>query len=517
VRVAIVVIDACRDNPFAQGGTRAFGDSTRGLSRPPDQQPQGVFGLYSAGFGERALDRLGDDDADPNSVFTRVLVPALETPGQSLLDIAYVVTDEVAKLAQTIEHEQNPAYYDQARARDIVLAALPQGAEASATETPPSGPTAPGSCAGAELHFEAAREIGRVEALEDHIRKFGACPYAALAQMLIDDFQGVAPAGSAGADATTETANGADAEAPAEASGEENVAAVAPGEDVEARASDEAETPAETETPAAECQRLVVDIPGDKIETGPALAACRAAVGHAPDDDALHFLLGRVLSATQDFTEAAKEFRIAADAGNARAQFNLGRMYFRGDGVGIDQAEAAKWFRLAADQGHAIAQFNLAIAHYQGAGVEQSFEEAVKWFAAAAEQGDAESQYNLALMYFGGAGIGKDDSAAAEWFRKAAEQDHPNANWALGGMYYTGGGGLAKDMSEAARYLMRALKLGSEEATRELLEKRAGGFTSALRKEIQKILTGEGVYSGAIDGSFGPGTQAALQQYAGGG
>jgi peptidoglycan hydrolase-like protein with peptidoglycan-binding domain len=72
-------------------------------------------------------------------------------------------------------------------------------------------------------------------------------------------------------------------------------------------------------------------------------------------------------------------------------------------------------------------------------------------------------------------------------------------------------------MSEAARYLMRALKLGSEEATRELLEKRAGGFTSALRKEIQKILTGEGVYSGGIDGSFGPGTQAALQQYAGGG
>ena len=120
--------DACRTILFHER-TRSFGDATRGLSRPPTVQVEGVFGLYSAGFGETALDRLGDDDPDPNSVFTRVLVPALSRPGQSLLDIAYSVNEEVTRLAASVGHEQNPAYYDQARARDVYLAAAEEESE----------------------------------------------------------------------------------------------------------------------------------------------------------------------------------------------------------------------------------------------------------------------------------------------------------------------------------------------------------------------------------------------------
>jgi hypothetical protein len=63
------VLDACRDNPFRKPGTRSLG-LTRGLElREP---AQGVFAIYSAGFNQRALDRLSDPaDRDPNSVFTR--------------------------------------------------------------------------------------------------------------------------------------------------------------------------------------------------------------------------------------------------------------------------------------------------------------------------------------------------------------------------------------------------------------------------------------------------------------
>ena len=49
-------------------------------------------------------------------------------------------------------------------------------------------------------------------------------------------------------------------------------------------------------------------------------------------------------------------FRRAANQGFAKAQFNLGLMYYNGDGVAQDYKEAAAWFRKAADQGHADAR-----------------------------------------------------------------------------------------------------------------------------------------------------------------
>ena len=51
--------------------------------------------------------------------------------------------------------------------------------------------------------------------------------------------------------------------------------------------------------------------------------------------------------------------RLAADQGTAAAQFNLGFMFERGQGVTQNHAEAVKWYRLAADQGYANAQHNL--------------------------------------------------------------------------------------------------------------------------------------------------------------
>ena len=51
-----------------------------------------------------------------------------------------------------------------------------------------------------------------------------------------------------------------------------------------------------------------------------------------------------------------KWYRLAAEQGDAVAQFNLGVMYDEGDGVPQDYATALKWYRLAAEQGHADAQ-----------------------------------------------------------------------------------------------------------------------------------------------------------------
>ena len=106
----ILILDACRDNPFARPGKRAIG-MTRGLARM--DPTEGMFVLFSAGQGQSALDRLSDNDADPNSVFTRTLLAEMEVPGQSMVQIAKKTQAKVRALAAKVDHVQVPAYYDQ--------------------------------------------------------------------------------------------------------------------------------------------------------------------------------------------------------------------------------------------------------------------------------------------------------------------------------------------------------------------------------------------------------------------
>jgi Caspase domain/Tetratricopeptide repeat len=120
-RVAIVVLDACRDNPLRGADTRSIGGS-RGLSL--GQPAQGVFSIYSAGVGQGALDRLGPDDHNPNSVFTRVFIEKLKTPGLDLKAVATETRRAVVELAQKIGQNQFPAYYDQISS-EVYLAGQP--------------------------------------------------------------------------------------------------------------------------------------------------------------------------------------------------------------------------------------------------------------------------------------------------------------------------------------------------------------------------------------------------------
>ena len=109
----------------------------------------------------------------------------------------------------------------------------------------------------------------------------------------------------------------------------------------------------------------------------------------------------------QDFNEAVKWYRLAAEQGYAYAQFNLGAIYSEGEGVPQDNEEAMKWYRLAAAQGDAYAQVNLGAMYSNGHGVPQDYQEAVKWFRKAADQGDADGQSNLGPNLFWVRCIGK--------------------------------------------------------------------------------------------------------------
>jgi hypothetical protein len=111
VRTAILVFDACRNNPFERGGTRAVAGG--GGLAPMTQLPEGVFSVFSAGPRQTALDRLSNNDDNPNSVFTRTFAKELTQPGLNLVQVAQRTRRLVSEMAETVSHKQIPVYFDQ--------------------------------------------------------------------------------------------------------------------------------------------------------------------------------------------------------------------------------------------------------------------------------------------------------------------------------------------------------------------------------------------------------------------
>ena len=110
-RTAILVFDACRNNPFERAGTRAVAGG--GGLAPMTQLPEGVFSVFSAGPRQTALDRLSNDDNNPNSVFTRTFARELLQPGENLVQVAQHTRRIVSEMAETVSHKQIPVYFDQ--------------------------------------------------------------------------------------------------------------------------------------------------------------------------------------------------------------------------------------------------------------------------------------------------------------------------------------------------------------------------------------------------------------------
>ncbi len=124
VRTAILVFDACRNNPFERAGTRAV--AGRGGLAPMTQLPEGVFSVFSAGPRQTALDRLSNEDTNPNSVFTRTFAKELTQPGANLVQVAQRTRRLVSELAETVRHKQIPVYFDQ-MVDDVFLNGMAKG------------------------------------------------------------------------------------------------------------------------------------------------------------------------------------------------------------------------------------------------------------------------------------------------------------------------------------------------------------------------------------------------------
>jgi TPR repeat protein len=69
-------------------------------------------------------------------------------------------------------------------------------------------------------------------------------------------------------------------------------------------------------------------------------------------------------------------------------------MYDRGEGVPQNYREALKWYRKAADQGNAMAQYNIGAMYVSGHGVPQDYVTAHMWFNLSAAQDDDDAAKN---------------------------------------------------------------------------------------------------------------------------
>jgi uncharacterized caspase-like protein len=141
VRTAILVFDACRNNPFERAGTRALAGG--GGLAPMTQLPEGVFSVFSAGPRQTALDRLSNTDDNPNSVFTRTFSKELLQPGENMVQVAQHTRRLVSEMAETVNHKQIPVYFDQ-MVDDVFLNGRAKGQpEADKELTKPQQPAAP--------------------------------------------------------------------------------------------------------------------------------------------------------------------------------------------------------------------------------------------------------------------------------------------------------------------------------------------------------------------------------------
>jgi TPR repeat protein len=157
----------------------------------------------------------------------------------------------------------------------------------------------------------------------------------------------------------------------------------------------------------------------------------------------------------KDYKESVRLYQLSAELGNAEAQYNLGLMYYNGQGVQKDYKESVRLYQLSAELGNAEAQYNLGLMYYNGQGVQQDYKEtfkwyrlsakqgnakALKWYRLSAEQGDVSAQYDLGVMYEEGRGVPKDFKEAVKWSKLAADQGNALTQNNLSYMYYKGQG-----------------------------------------------------------------------------
>jgi predicted aspartyl protease len=130
----------------------------------------------------------------------------------------------------------------------------------------------------------------------------------------------------------------------------------------------------------------------------------------------------------RDYSTAVSMLQPAAHAGDGLAQYYLGVMTLKGQGVPKNPQLAVEWLSKAATAGYADAQAYMGAFNRRGDLVPKNYPEALRWYMLAAKQNHENSQYRIALMYYTGEGVGQDFREAYMWAVIASAGGEPEPN-----------------------------------------------------------------------------------------
>ncbi|GAA2825228.1 localization factor PodJL [Aminobacter aminovorans] len=169
--------------------------------------------------------------------------------------------------------------------------------------------------------------------------------------------------------------------------------------------------------------------------------------------------------------------RQAANAGDAKALYEMGSRYAEARGANADMKAASQWYEKAAELGFAPAQYRIGNMYEKGTGVERDAIKAKTWYQLAAAQGNASAMHNLAVLFAMGADGTVDNDSANRWFTSAAELGIKDSQFNLG-ILAAKGVGMKQNLEESYKWFAIVAKQGDKDA-------------AAKRDEIAKALKPE--------------------------
>lgn len=115
--------------------------------------------------------------------------------------------------------------------------------------------------------------------------------------------------------------------------------------------------------------------------------------------------------------------RLLAAVGDSDAQYYLGNIYEKGDGVEKSYVDAFEWFQMSAEKGSDLAQYKIAYMYEHATGVRQNYPLAIKWYKKVADSLNvgAGASYRIGLMYEKGMGVDRDYSESLKWYKKSSD------------------------------------------------------------------------------------------------
>jgi hypothetical protein len=180
-RLRLVILDACRDNPFLvrMSRARATKSVAKGLTHVEPRLGETLV-AYAAKAGTVAWDGAGQ-----NSPFSLAVADRLIERGLDIRIALGKVRDDV--MAAT-DNQQEPFSYGSLGGSTVTLwDAPPAGAADGGTQD------APLPCKDAALHWASVQRLDKIDLFRKHIERFGDCGFADLARARIAELEKGSP------------------------------------------------------------------------------------------------------------------------------------------------------------------------------------------------------------------------------------------------------------------------------------------------------------------------------------